>query len=249
MPDYDITGPRLKIKRAEKHISELDAVLTAFLAKKPYRVLIEADHGTFEVATLVNEKIPEEIPLIIGDATHNLRAALDLLACALIHRGGKDPEKAQFPFGRTIDTFEDGVKELVGVDAKIIATIINMLHPNTRNAHGGRLAALHDLDIMDKHKLIIPTTRVMSQAFEQIRIGGRPIATGVGFFLSEEIGRHRHISMGGVTGKVEYEANPSAEIKIVFGKDSPFSGEEVVDALNATKTLVALTVETLWAIQ
>ena len=99
------------------------------------------------------------LALVIGDAVHNLRSALDLLAFALV--GDKCPtpgqrRQVQFPFSASANGLEATIKsrQISRAGEKVVREI-KKLKPYP----GGNetLQAIHDLDLADKHKLIIPT--------------------------------------------------------------------------------------------
>jgi hypothetical protein len=56
----------LKIERANKHISDLDTAIAAFLATKPYKVGMKRDPETKRPVYYVTEvkSVPKEIPII-----------------------------------------------------------------------------------------------------------------------------------------------------------------------------------------
>lgn len=93
-------GSRLKIKRAKKHISDLQYYVDSFIKKQPYRIVTEQDPETSNLRWVirVRKQLPNDIPAIIGDAIHNLRSALDLLACDLVRINGGSIEEVYFPF-------------------------------------------------------------------------------------------------------------------------------------------------------
>ena len=93
---------RLKLSRAEKHLCDLDAAIRFFCESKPYRISVkphpvaEIDYVRLFVESVT--PVPAEIGLIIGDAVHNLRSALDHLAFQLVLANGKTPvTTTEFP--------------------------------------------------------------------------------------------------------------------------------------------------------
>src|SRR3569833_3423120 len=99
----DILRPvRLKLDRANRHVYNLQREANAFLAKKPYVLVVREDPNLGEGAITIEQKesIPEAIPLILGDAVHNARSALDILAFGLVGGRAPKPWKVQFPFTR-----------------------------------------------------------------------------------------------------------------------------------------------------
>lgn len=150
-------APRLKVARANRHISDLEVAQKAFFDRKPYIIVKETDakSGKYRRVVRVREHLPDDFALIIGDAVHNLRAALDLLVCDLARANGQGTDGVMFPFcndGAYLDTMIE--RRNLHTLAPDIQDMIRSLKPYK----GGneRLRAMHDLDIADKHKLIIP---------------------------------------------------------------------------------------------
>ncbi|MEO5598898.1 MAG: hypothetical protein ABIQ66_09790 [Novosphingobium sp.] len=100
-------------------------------------------------------KPPRHLVLVLGDAVHNLRSSLDLMICDIARIRGKSTDGIKFPFAADEIKFEKIMKKgeirRIGEDVK---QAIIALQP----FKGGNLPLrlLHDLDIMDKHDLIIP---------------------------------------------------------------------------------------------
>ena len=98
---------------------------------------------------------PGEMPLVIGDAIHNLRAALDLTMCDVARAQGKSTAGIKFPFAENAKKLEAIFrdKEIKRLGPDIKKMILDMQPYKFGNIS---LRALHDLDIDDKHKLILP---------------------------------------------------------------------------------------------
>jgi hypothetical protein len=79
-------GPKLKIDRAKKHIQELEAAIRSFEETQPYALFADDDHRTRECvwSVALQKDIPRVFSSIIGDAIHNLRAAIDFAGCAML---------------------------------------------------------------------------------------------------------------------------------------------------------------------
>src|SRR5271157_5940725 len=79
-------GIRLKIKRADHHIHDLDLESQRFLGSNPYLASpkYNPDIRKTEYRAIMCKTIWGSIPSIAGDAIHNLRSALDDLACQLV---------------------------------------------------------------------------------------------------------------------------------------------------------------------
>ncbi|MBA7656435.1 hypothetical protein ES703_64359 [subsurface metagenome] len=155
--DDKFFSSKLKIERAKRHIRELSNEIVDYLKTKPFRVVVEKDpDSSNHLWTLrVKNEVPSHLSGIIGDAIHNLRASLDLLASDLVSMAGGNTKNVYFPFGDDADGFEEMIKkrhlDRAGDD---VVEIVRSLKPYK----GGNefLRAIHDLDIIDKHKTLIP---------------------------------------------------------------------------------------------
>ena len=74
-------GARVKIKRAEHHIAELETCINGLRKRLVVSAHIDAKSGCEFIqcgfAGIKESEIIEDISAIIGDAIHNLRCALD----------------------------------------------------------------------------------------------------------------------------------------------------------------------------
>lgn len=110
------------------------------------------------VRVIERNPIPEEFSLIIGDAVHNIRSALDLLGFHVAKNSGTSvgDKVGQFP---TKETRDDAAilrrldKEGWLLGGSELADYLITLEP----FRGGRyqLWELHEIDIIDKHRLLL----------------------------------------------------------------------------------------------
>lgn len=104
----------------------------------------------------VKEPIPTEFPLIIGDAIHNLRGALDVILFAM---AGSIEPRIYFPFPKgsppTPDAIEESIKKahVKAAGPKVVETI-RSLEPYI-GGKGISLSCIHAFDVQDKHRLLI----------------------------------------------------------------------------------------------
>jgi hypothetical protein len=190
--DDVLTSPRFKIARAKKHIAELENEIQLFLERKPYRVVVEEDDleaGQHCWRIRVKEPVPLLFNPIVGDALHNLRAALDILLCNLVTLNKRSPKGVYFPIADDADSLaiaiQKGNVQRAGPD---VVQIITTLQPYT----GGKceaLRSLHKLDILDKHRDLIfaahlvglPDLRIIgggsAHFLRNIRVG--PVQDGI----------------------------------------------------------------------
>jgi hypothetical protein len=158
MPLIPFDACRLKVKRARYHMGDLMEQIRAFLLRTPFYLEIVAGDKLGEKAWIirVREEVPPDFSTILGDALHNLRAALDLLACELVRLNGNSDDDVAFPFARSAVHLEEVIKskQLTRASAPAVA-LLKSLQPY----RGGNdvLVAIHDLDILDKHRMLIST--------------------------------------------------------------------------------------------
>jgi hypothetical protein len=157
-----LDGPRLKVGRAKKHIANVEREVTCFLNDNPYVIVEEPDpefggkHGGKQWRVRVKASTPDQLPVMVGDAIHNLRSALDLLIRQLVEANGKDPQREAFPIRGSEAEFlsgRDGLKSLKGHISADAMSVLRDLQPY----QGGNdsLWRLHRLGITDKHRLLL----------------------------------------------------------------------------------------------
>ena len=148
-------GPRLKVKRARKHIAEFAESVTAFGERVKLGMFPVGETETMiDYVVQFSEEPPEELPMLIGDAIHNLRAALDIMVCDIARLRGKSSDKLKFPFAADAEMLERILKKDFPRLGPDVVEAIRSQHPYI----GGNLAlrGLHDLDIDDKHETVLP---------------------------------------------------------------------------------------------
>ena len=148
-----LSRPEMKIRRARRHTQELVAVWVNFIARRPITVRIWSGERARKHETFCRERVPEDVPLLIGDAVHNIRSASDLLANDLLRIAGSNKSDARFPFGESENDYTEMEKRgrLNGLPDDL-RTMIKALKP-----WEGTLRAIHKLDIVDKHQMVVPT--------------------------------------------------------------------------------------------
>jgi len=163
-PDV-LVGVREKIKRANRHIEELDTAIGRF--RKADLCEIAADPcGTFRdmqfyAVTVANTPtVPAEIPVVLGDILFNLRSALDQLAFALCPTAGlpqRTIRSIYFPIfdssAKYIATLTE-VKRLAKPEA---VKVLDRIQPY-KGGDGESLWTLNELNIVDKHRLPVTAT-------------------------------------------------------------------------------------------
>ena len=117
------SASRLKIERARKHISELQSLVDDFLKAA---VCIEDSGDPNQVAISYFQTLPDDTPLLIGDAIHNARAALDILVCDIARIRGclNVPRSLQFPISESRDKLKVRINDIAGLLGVTVGNII-----------------------------------------------------------------------------------------------------------------------------
>ncbi len=145
-----------KLERAKYHLNILTQEVKEFIQSQPYKIYTtEEANGDLVYRLKIIKPVPEEWSLTIGDIIHNLRSSLDLLISDLLIKNGKQPDnRSAFPIYETeTELLKDSQHRITGI-TPAARKVISKIKPYK----GGNqiLWKLHKLDILDKHKLIIP---------------------------------------------------------------------------------------------
>jgi hypothetical protein len=153
-------APNHKISRARKHIDELEVAVANYLALNPVQIVVEQWKAQIPWPTdawtaRIRKPVPPEFGLMIGDAVHNLRTALDLCANDLVRSKGKSTKGVYFPFADSKDGLDEMIKRKNFNRAGPVAVEALKFCAPYRGGNIG-LRSLHELDIADKHQALVP---------------------------------------------------------------------------------------------
>jgi hypothetical protein len=182
----------LKIKRAEKHLADLENEIAVYAARRPYeaRRVIQAksnpNHYRFDLH--ITEPPDPCLAIIIGDILHNARSALDHITVGIAPKNRKS--KAGFPVLAKDLWLKNGrcfvYRERRDVDARrsynskvkgIVPgarAIIEAAQPYNRGGTANRqpLAFLNALENADKHRELLVIAAGAGSALVSARIRG-----------------------------------------------------------------------------
>jgi hypothetical protein len=162
MTNVDLSGPLLKLDRAEKHIAELFANVELFTSADPppfgyreFKTPLPNGAIDYRIRACIRSTPPPDWAPIIGDAIHNIHSALDLLLWQMA------PNKLRrlrptFPIYTKREDFEDNESFLLRVLDPGHAAIITAVQPFlSGHPEHHSLAVLRKLANQDKHRLLV----------------------------------------------------------------------------------------------
>jgi len=155
----------LKIDRANKHIADIEERLGA--SSDRYGPSLHMDIKTgeqFLYYSPTDRTLRSDIALMVGDAIHNLRSALDIVWGGTVHAlGNRDASKyRKFPIDPkgTREKLNSTLTKSAEIPES--SPVIRLMLDGVKCYKGGDpdILALHNLDIDDKHHLLIPMLTV-----------------------------------------------------------------------------------------
>jgi hypothetical protein len=246
-------GARLKVKRAEDHIRELNRFVESFASSPDlYSIGIEKGEAWYIDEELVvtiyksKEELRYTAALIIGDVYHNLRSALDLLWFEIVSATGLQTKWTRFPI---LDTRQELIGKLgTALKKGQISQIVYELVLDTIKPYeegNFLLWSVEEANLIDKHQLLIPNfgvvqiSGILIQNDEEV-IEVRPLMTESSFRR-----RPSHVAeckSFGSNPKVIDKGH--AALGYGFDFEHPHGGKAVLFTLNAVAKEVTRTIET-----
>ncbi len=162
-------GARRKIQRANKHIADLGSCINSLKERLIVSIHVDPNTGCESIKCDFASAedvvaLKDDLSVILGDAVHNLKCALDYVWQETVARLIPDRHWAgtKFPCYPTSDALERKLAEL-----KIDISAPRFSHFLVRNIKPYRrgdwaIRAIHELDVRDKHRLLIPTIQYSS---------------------------------------------------------------------------------------
>src|SRR5437016_9486326 len=150
----------LKVKRADKHIRELQVELDAFYKKNAdfLRREIDPESGDHIFKIISVPEVPPMISVIAGDVLQNLRSALDHLVYRIVISSPLTTSRKEiyFPFGECAKDYMTSERRgKVEQASREAVKRIDALKPY--KGGNDRLWQLARLNNVDKHRLLLTT--------------------------------------------------------------------------------------------
>jgi hypothetical protein len=243
--DIDFYGPYLKTERAKQHIDELKRIFEACRRANENTLWRQQQGGS-----AIGGNFPKHTPTILGDAIHNLRAALDHAYCVLVEAAGGTVNKhTKFPFTEkgTRQDLEGSAKGQAkaagGPSDKMLSIIFDEIEPFP-GGKGADLIGLHVLDIADKHMVLLPTQQMA--VIRNLRLMGGGGISGIGIITSGSKGKPAPPAVTFGPGvRLDPQHQQKATVEICFGGGQPFEGQSVERVLDSLANRVNETLRLL----
>lgn len=151
-----MVGVDAKVERAKQLLADLAPQIAHFVQSNPLAIQVTDEPTTGDQVYRVQTapQLPPAWATMLGDILHNLRSSLDHLAWQLVLANGEVPDRqTAFPVTDSARQFEQSIGRMRGVSGEAIRLI-----RASRPYRGGNdlLWQLHQLDIIDKHRLLVP---------------------------------------------------------------------------------------------
>jgi hypothetical protein len=158
----------LKLQRAGRHIAELSALVSK---TRPFPLVLKTDIQTGQrtLGCKKNEAVADIIALLCGDAIHNLRSALDHAYWEIVspHCSAGELRDVQFPFSSKAERLDKAIQRRKGHCAGTgFYCAVRNLKPYGDLGGNLLLFLIHEMDVTDKHKLLLPAVDESTHTFE-----------------------------------------------------------------------------------
>jgi hypothetical protein len=244
----DLSSARHKLKRAKLHTEAAHALVRQAIAANIYAVILDVD-GKGRPVVKVSElrELPADFALLVGDAAHNLRSALDHIVYALAKPPlSPDEERSlQFPLTSKRETWRKHWRSWLPRVPVKARTLINGFQPYRRKKPRDNmlLAQLQTINNWDKHRRLSIVGTHVKRSNLTIEIGEGGART------TKQINYSGPIKKGTVIAKLDVaDASKGARMKMtgklvvipVFGERSQKEvfGLSVINRLNRISTYI-----------
>jgi hypothetical protein len=176
---HPLDGCWEKVKRADHNIDRLNQLTTRFvhLHGHDFREEFNADRTEYTYRIFGPPSPPLEFAVRAGEIINHLRSSLDHLVWQLVLQQHQTPDfRVQYPICLNRKNYRSALSNgiLKGVSGSA-RTIIEQTQPyHAPVPHDDPLAILHDLNNIDKHKLLLVVT-CHAYIHDTINLSGDPI--------------------------------------------------------------------------
>lgn len=258
MSHHPLDGARLRLKRADENIKQLNRELTDFLSPAPVidlpvdfaerkPIITDADRKAFEKLKefLIDGTVDPRFMVLAGEIVHHLRSAFDHLAWQLssLDLQTHSPNQIEFPVfketpklcGITKNKICRYCRKIEGIVSPSALARIESLQPyHGTNPARHPLWLIHDFDRIDKHRELVLVVYIML-----MNISATAQVSAVGELLPWEL-KPRNVRFVAPPRNVEVNVKMSAQIS--FSEFNKRDDEPVIPML---KNLLRFTTDAI----
>jgi len=163
-----LEGCVAKVERAKELIDNLDNEISSILSSGKYQVFSghEFDKKRY-VFRLQGPNFPLRLSVLTGEIIHHLRSTFDHLVWAAASKEGLSSTKLKritFPVCATPEKFQEAIKNgLLSGTSQELRNFVESLQPyqSGDDARNSIVQILHDLDVIEKHRLLVLVTHAV----------------------------------------------------------------------------------------
>ena len=217
---------RWKLWRAQQHVAAVHDTAHAFLKSDFYTFGTEQDRkGRLVLKVVEAQPMPPVLSVLIGDAAHNLRSALDHLMFLLARpRTEAQQRYVQFPLVDRRRKFAGTKGNMPGV-ARGVRTAVEQLQPYHRRKwpETALLGHIAVIDNWDKHRTLTTTATALEGSRLNLMISGNTS-------LQRQESFRGRVKPGAIVARfemgysevgAEVQVNPELTLMPVFGDGMP----------------------------
>lgn len=222
-------GAFLKLERAKAHINEIEQIIDSLSIPSANPIRVRADIvGNYRVDLTQLPPQSTLIPIVIGDALHNLRSALDHVWNALDREvTGKAGIHVYFPFDESRPNLVLRLKRdpVILAYPQIEPIVLQEMKPYRTDGGDLFFWSLTKLNKIDKHNLLVPTIEIRRVEHLEVRTLGRSTV-------------FENCTFGGPMTLVASDAAPECFmygkilVEPIFAHDLPTGRSPIVKVLN-----------------
>lgn len=240
-----LTNVRLKLARAEEHLHELDDEIASYLDSEPYKIVKNVQPQDRELVFIefhVTAEPDARLGVIIGDCLHNLRSALDYLACGLVERnGGTVTRRTQFPILIRQPTDEAGTPKLPSIAGGVAPKVLEIIdesqpYKNREDAPTHPLLILRHLSNADKHRLLHPVAAYLKDGESALHFAGtvlRSLPSAAVLHHEGALGAFKLPKPFDVLSSANVQVEAKGQAFVAIQEAEPLTAEPVTHVLEA----------------
>lgn len=255
-----LQGAWLKIERANQHANALDATIQRWLEDRPYSLSLDVDAETGEQVCRIHvvRHPPLEWSVVIGEAIHGLRSALDHAVYALSGLKGEPPSGTEFPIFKDEPMFRNtnrpgGLWKIRGLGdaAREVVESVQPFHHSGGEPERHLVWVLHQLSNADKHRSLNLTSAFLGQSEVTLESDGGVVLKRQEISESGPVEDGAELARWSVAVRGEGKVELKAKIAygVAFDEAGPAKGEPIKSSFdmlgNGVKSIVGMLAKTL----